>query len=279
MNEEVKIPTKDELLGEQVPAEQTPQEAAPQQTPQFTEVEERAMRLGWTPKDDWKGDPLAWRPADVWLDRGEMLHELSRMKSKLETTEKQVAEAFKQGRTMAEAKFKEELAALKAARREAMQEGDFEKVDRIEDRMEIVKEKQREQVKAPVANEPPPEFSVFLQRNPWYNNEEKLRYMADAVGHAFLKKNPNALPAELYFHVEQEMLPFVKQPTRKGPPAPEGGRQNGGRSPSASGEGSLSGIEAQMSDEDRAIMNTLIKTKVFENKEEYLKEYRKVASK
>ena len=71
------------------------------------------------------------------------------------------------------------------------------------------------------------------------------------------------------------MQAHLGTPQKKSPPAPDGGRQTPGRNPGASGGGSFTGIEAQMSDEDRGIMNTLVKTGVFKNKEEYLKEYQK----
>lgn len=99
--------------------------------------------------------------------------------------------------------------------------------------------------------------------------------MADAIGFEYLETHKNATPADVYFFVEQEMKSQLGNTQKKSPPAPEGGKQNGGRTPSAGSGGSLSGIEAQMSEEDRGIMNTLVKTGVFASKEEYLKEYQK----
>jgi hypothetical protein len=49
------------------------------------------MERGWTPKDQWKGDPAQWRPADVWLDRGEFLQTIQGLKSELNATKAQVA--------------------------------------------------------------------------------------------------------------------------------------------------------------------------------------------
>lgn len=33
-------------------------------------IEARARKLGWVPKDEFKGDAARWRPADEWLERG-----------------------------------------------------------------------------------------------------------------------------------------------------------------------------------------------------------------
>jgi hypothetical protein len=236
------------------------------------------MQLGWTPKEDWHGDPAHWRPADVWLDRGEMLRNITQLKDKLTATERQVAEAFKKGVAMTEHRFKEEIASLREARKAAFQEGDLDRVDKIEDRIEVLKEQQKAETQRKPTLDPqtPPEFTVFLQRNPWYESNKRLRYMADAIGREFLENRPNATAADLYFFVEQEMQQNLG-PTKKSPPAPDGGRQPAARTAAAGGGGSFSSIESQMSDEDRGIMNTLIKTGVFASKDEYLKEYSKVS--
>lgn len=34
-------------------------------------IEERARRIGWVPKDEFRGDPAKWAPADEFLERGE----------------------------------------------------------------------------------------------------------------------------------------------------------------------------------------------------------------
>jgi F0F1-type ATP synthase membrane subunit b/b' len=34
-------------------------------------IEERARRIGWVPKDEFRGDPEKWAPADEFLERGE----------------------------------------------------------------------------------------------------------------------------------------------------------------------------------------------------------------
>lgn len=48
-------------------------EAETVETTQENDAEVRARRLGWVPKEDFKGDPERWRPADEFLSRGETL--------------------------------------------------------------------------------------------------------------------------------------------------------------------------------------------------------------
>ena len=42
-------------------------------TPQPAETEDKARRLGWVPKEEFKGDPENWRSADEFMARGEQL--------------------------------------------------------------------------------------------------------------------------------------------------------------------------------------------------------------
>lgn len=47
-------------------------EQQPEQKPQVSpEMEARAVRMGWRPLHEWRGDPKAWRPADEYVRRGE----------------------------------------------------------------------------------------------------------------------------------------------------------------------------------------------------------------
>ena len=40
---------------------------------EVAEVETRALAMGWQPKEQFKGDPSKWRPAEEYVQRGEEL--------------------------------------------------------------------------------------------------------------------------------------------------------------------------------------------------------------
>lgn len=253
--------------------------------PTATELE--AMNDGWTPKDQWRGDPDKWRPADVWVDRGQMIRTISALRGEVKNTTAQltaqVGAAFKQGKAIAEAQFKEQIGELKAARRQALEQGDFVTADKLDDRIDQVKENQNKPVDIPTVRGIPPEFNVFVDRNPWYNTNSVMQHTANAVGAQFLKDKPNGTPAELYWHVESQMKENFPQlyggrTTKGNSPVP--GTESGGTSgkSSTSGDAELAGLKRDMSDMDLGIMKTLVKNGDFKNEAEYLKEYAKAPS-
>ncbi len=246
--------------------------------PEYTAREQEAIAQGWQPEDEWVAagkDAKQWRPADAWLDRGDFFKTISALNSKVQSQEKLIAAAFDQGRKLEQAKLQEELKELKDQRKLARQEGDFETADKIDDKIDQVKEKQAVPMpKAPSTITPPPEFGIFRQRNPWYDKDVALHFAADGIGGEFLRQNPNATNAELYWHVEQVMaqrFPELKGKPAVAPPSPSGA--GGSVKSNTANAGASSKLEGQMSDMEKEIMKTLIKTGTFKNKEEYLKEY------
>src|SRR5580698_7384300 len=75
-----------------------------EETPRPNESEVEARRLGWVGKDEFKGDPDKWRPADEFLDRGRRIlpivlkdnEKLQRRIGVLESKLNETAEATKE---------------------------------------------------------------------------------------------------------------------------------------------------------------------------------------
>jgi len=271
MTEDVKIPTKEELLGE---VDDVGEEA-----PQLSAREQEAAGQGWMPEKDWIAagkDPSGWRPAESWLDRGQFFSKINSLQSELQATRAQVAESFKAGQRMAEATYKQEIAELKAQKKQAITEGDFEKAADLDDKIDAKKEAMAQPATpAPSTVTPPPEYHLFIQRNGWYTSDSALRGAADGLGYEFRRLNPGATPADLFWYVESKMkekFPEIAGGRRSLPPSPEGGSTNRGNA-SAGGSASLSSAKSQMDEVERGIMKTMIKTGVFKNEEEYLKQY------
>jgi hypothetical protein len=282
--EDVVIPSKEELLdiidGD---APEQKEELQSSNEPQLSEVEQTAHDQGWTTKDEWVAagkDAKDWRPADVWLDRGQFFQQIAELKRELNATRAQVSESFKTGQKIAENKFKEEIAELKAAKRQALANDDPTAAIAIQDKIEERLEEANKAVQqAPKQFTPPPEHNLFLQRNPWYEQNEVLRYTADGLANTFLRRNPKATAADLYFFVETQMhnqFPKLsgKAPAKDEPKLPASESGSGERGKVApSKEGSLSKVKAQMNDMELSIMKTLVRNGDFKNEEEYLKEY------
>ena len=247
--------------------------------PEYGPQEIEAMQEGWTPKDQWKGDPKDWRPADQWLDRGQFMRTISQLRGEIRKQEVQVSEAYKVGQRIAEAQYNEKLQELKATRRQALHEGDLVTADKVEDQIDSLKENKAKPVDKPVsAAPPPPEYDVFLRRNPAYLTNSVFQHTANAIGAEYIKMHPNAAPADFYLHVENQMKTNFPQHyggrvlDNKVLPATEGGGQSGSRSGNGL-EHSLASAKQSMNETERGIMKTMIKTGVFKSEADFLKEY------
>jgi hypothetical protein len=116
------------------------------------EAETSASRKGWLPKHLYKGDPKTWVPADVFLERGErfasnLQREVADLRRKLEDfegTKKAFQKFHEETLARKDAELKEAIAALRVQRSQATAEGDHEGAVALEDRIELLREQQRE---------------------------------------------------------------------------------------------------------------------------------------
>lgn len=248
--------------------------------PQYTEAEKTAMAKGWVPKDQWKGDPDAWRPAKEFNDRGELIgkimasqREIEQLKQAVQFMTTQQRKAYLQG-------FENATKQLLARRDAALDEGDLKTAQQINDRLQEVREAHKEaKQEVRVAQSQPQESSYFKEwaaNNTWYGTDRTLTLHAEALGVAFKEENPNSTESDMLQYVEREIKKeFAHRLTKSAPsraaPNPDGeGRQSPGERPKRE---ALSDVERNMSDQERQIMKTIIKVTPGYTKEQYLKDY------
>lgn len=146
-------------------------------------VEAEAAKMGWTPKDQFKGDPAKWRPADEFVERGKTLLPIVQASNK--RLEREVAELKQTTKEFAEHLSKTEqraydraIADLKQQRKEALAAGDgdaFEKVD--EAIADLRKEADAKAAKATKAA--PDEDPVYVEwesRQTWLKDPAMAEY-------------------------------------------------------------------------------------------------------
>jgi hypothetical protein len=272
MVDEVKIPTAEEILNPQGATEE--QVAAPT-TPQVSEDEERAMESGWVPKDQWKGDPEAWRPAKEFNERGELFNRIKQQSKDISELRNAMSFLTNQQRKQYFQGFNDAIAQLKQRRDAALEEGDLVSAQRINDKIDEHKEVLREQKQqvntVPVAPQPTQTFFSWAEKNPWYTKDRKMTHYADAVGLAYKEENPDASEADLLRFVSREVRESFpgKFTQPKSPPSPDGDGRGATRGSTAR---SGSSSEESMPSDHREMMKTILKTTGM-TKEEYLKVY------
>lgn len=240
--------------------------------PEVDPYEQEAVAQGWRPKDEWTGAAHEWRPAKEFVERGELFSKIHDLKSE----NKQIKEALQSLNThhqkVRETEYKRAIVQLREEKKNALNEGDADKLLQVEEAIDILKEKQQEetqQAKVVKQSGPTPEFINWTQQNAWYVADNEMRQFADDVGVGFFNRNPGKSESEVYEYVlkrTKQAFPEKFKGTAPSAPQVEGG--SGGRAPAKRDSFTLS-------EEEERVMKTFVRTGVM-TADEYKAELKRV---
>lgn len=179
---------------------------------QVNETEDKARKMGWVPKDEFRGDPEKWRPADEFVERGENMVPLLRSQVKRQDKEiaelKQTMQQFAEYHTKTEQRaYERALAELKAERAKAIAAGDGAAFARVDDEIEDLRKdmESKQPAKKPQADQiPEQEFNEWLSRNQWAN-DRALQVVGKGIGEALVAEGETARGVELLELVTKEV--------------------------------------------------------------------------
>ena len=228
-----------EVIQEQV--EQQPEQQQ-QQEPQYTELEQQAMDQGWMPKEKWveSGKPEGeHRSAKEFIDRTDLYKRIEHLNRDNKDLRKAMTDLMEHNKRMDQVAYNRAMDSLRSAKKQALEDGDADRVVEIDDQLLDLKTAQRQ---APAQQQPAqeihPEFKDWVDRNTWYNKNAELRSDADTAGIAFKRNNPHASPAEVLDYVEKfirKANPEMFQTKKAAPPSPESSDRSANKpSPKAS---------------------------------------------
>lgn len=207
-------------------------------------VEAEAAKMGWTPKDQFKGDPAKWRPADEFVERGKNM--LPIVQATVKRQEKQIEELTRTVKDFTEHMTKTEqraydraLATLKEQRKEAIAAGDGETFDKVDDQIaELKKDAEAKAAKAAPKDAPAddPVYAEWETRNKLWLEDPKMAAYGETAA-AFLRKTGETAQGaeflELVTKEVREKFPDkFENPRRAAAPAVEGaapGARRGGK--------------------------------------------------
>lgn len=263
-------------------------EATTESTPEFTEVEQEAFAQGWRPKEEFVkngGDPKSWRPADWWMDRGELLNQ-NRQTAKELREIKQAFVRMSQANADAYLKGKQDaIRVLKEDRKKAILDGNTEialdledKIEKEQDELAAARQQTQTQQVNKQAAGPSQEYLSWLNQNQWYQQDEDLHHMANSWMQVFVQYNPNATHNEALTELTRYIRkarpdkfgsgPRVTQPQAEG----RGKSTKSGDSSGNSVNERLKKILGDMDPISRRIASDMIKSGDM-SKEEYVKLY------
>lgn len=162
------------------------------------DTEEKARKMGWTPKDEFRGDPDKWRGAKEFVERGENM--LPIVREKVRRQEQQIAELRQTIGELAEHNTKTEQKAfqrayreLKAQQLQAVSTGNaaaYAQVDRAIDAL------QKEAAESPRVSLPnpgaDPEYKAWEEKNRWAVTDKESAAYAESYAE-YMRKTGSSL--------------------------------------------------------------------------------------
>lgn len=147
---------------------------------------EIAARMGWRPKDEWQGDPEAWKPADKFiLDGGDIQKTTSR---ELKAVRDQLDRIGNVTETIIQDKVAQARAEWERKVRQAAVDGDEDAA--------VALAEQRPGVPAQ-RNGPDPAVQSWVAQNPWYSTDHAARIRAEELSNKLAASGVTDVPTQL----------------------------------------------------------------------------------
>lgn len=253
MAEEINKPTE----GIEVPGEAKP----------LTAVQEKAISQGWVPKDEFAGEEDEFIDAAEFVRRGELFQKIESQSKEMKHLRAAMNELAKHNAKVREVEYKRAVEDLKKQKKEALSEGDSDRVVELDDQIDLVKDQQKllqqQQVQQVVPQEIDPAFGAWVSKNPWYETNPDMRKFADRLGVVLAAEmSPVEVLKEVEKEVKERFKDKFRNPNREKPGAVEGVTNRPGKT---------SGAEMELSDVEKTVMKTLVDGGHI-TKEEYIKQ-------
>ncbi len=270
----------------------------PQDTPEVNpQVEHEARMFGWVPREEFRGGDDDWVDAETFVKRGKEINPILRknnetLMKKLEEKSREIesikasVEEFKQFQKEAferkQAEYEIQISDLKAKKKEAIAEGNGELAVDIDDKIDEIKEAQRDakaeaeaklaqantQVEVTVPDDP--ELNNWLNRNSWFGQDVEMTDVANGLGAAVRKQFPHLSGRAFLDKLDEKIAEYfphkVMGNKARGSAVDSTGNVRGG---GGSGKKSYDNLP----DDAKAACDRFIKNGWIKNRQEYLDNY------
>lgn len=245
-----------------------------EEAPALSEVETAALAKGWTPKDQWEGEPSEWRSAEIYLALDPFFKKIESQSKRLKDAEKTIQLFNEHHKRVNESAYKDAVLALRREKKQALEDGDADKVIDVDSRIDDLREKvtearQAEQVAKAQAPEVHPEFQNWISDNKWYSSNVEMRDFADTYGQSYARSHPGVDPQIIL----QEVQKSVKRafPDKFKNPAREAASAVEGSSPARKSREA----DYQLTEEETKVMNRFVRQGIL-TKEQYIADLKKI---
>lgn len=256
--------------------EQTEQvEDKPEAATELSATEQRALEMGWRPKEEFEGNEEDFIDATEFVRRKPLFEKIDNVGKELRETKKALKALQAHHEKVKEAEFQHALKSLREEKKVALEAGDADRLIEIDDQIADAKAQEvvnrnRQVQEAAV---PHPNFIQWAARNPWYRTNAELTVVADQIGTAYAASNPTLSPDDVLKYVEQRVKKLYPEnfsnPNKTRPSAVEGGTSTPSKKPADD----ISNYP--LTDDERRVMMTFVRQGIM-TKEQYINDLKKV---
>jgi len=232
-------------------------------------IEERAAAMGW--QKDFDGDPDDFIDAKEFIRRKPLFDKIEGQKRELKEIQKALKLLQSHHESVKIVEYQRAIENLKAEKKVALEEGDADRLIAIDD--QIADYKAEEKAAKVAANKPAevdPRFTQWVSENKWYANDGELRSVADEVGLAHSRANPDKSPDEVLEYVVsrvKKLYPDKFRNTNKDRPSTVEG--------SSTTTPTRKQADFELTEEERKAMNTFIRAGIL-TKEQYIEDVKRM---
>lgn len=261
------------IASELMASTNTPAEAIEENAPPTIDYEAKARENGWKPKDLFDGDSEAFVEAEEFIKRAPLIKKLSNQRKQIKELQTTVAGMAKHYHSNIEAAKRKAIAELTADRTQAIEIGDVNKVNAIEQEIHNINQVQAPEVPKATL---PTEIEDFISDNSgWWGIDAAMTEEAIALNETYLRNNPGKLKESLIDTARKLSILYPGKIGRKfAPPS-----RNNPPSVDISSEGSgNSGAfdEKNLTKEEKHMYNQFVKVHKIMTKEEYFESLKEV---
>jgi len=256
-NEEVNTVVEEEL-GEEV---------------EYSEIELEAMEQGWTP-DGVEGKRNL--TAEEFLDRKPLYDKMHKLEKRLKEQDKKFDAMQQHEKMVRERMHEDHMKELKAAKRAAMEDMDYDKVEQLDDEMLKAKEDYAKTASTPAAPQQEDVQEIlegWVEENKWYTEDLKMKRFAEGEGKDYRLMNPDASFEDVLNHialtVKKEFPEKFQNMNRSKPSSVEGSATGARRSPKAPKQKTTKDLP----EEAIPVMKTLVRAGAFKSEQDYVNDY------
>lgn len=259
-----------------VDPETTEEVVVEEKAPEPSAVEQRALEMGWRPKEEFEGNEEDFIDATEFVRRKPLFEKIDNVGKELRETKKALKALQAHHEKVKEAEFQHALKSLRAEKKEALEAGDADRLIAIDDQIADAKAQEvasrTRQVQEAAA--PHPNFIQWAGRNPWYKTNAELTVVADQIGTAYAASNPDTSPDDVLKYVETRVRKLYPEqfsnPNKTRPSAVEGGTSTPAKKSSSDDISNY-----PLSEDERKVMMTFVRQGVM-TKEQYINDLKKV---